>query len=56
MEGQGPTLTCNDFKLVEIIMFGDTLFNHFDYNRILNTAITFIVSSKQFDETLFSSN
>ena len=33
-------LTCTESEITEALLFGDNLFNQFDNNRILNTAIT----------------
>ena len=32
-------LTCIDFKIVATFLFGDTLFNHFDNNKIFNESL-----------------
>ena len=48
-------LTCTDFKKVEILLFGDNLFNQFHNNRILNAVNTSIVLSKRSDGTFFYS-
>lgn len=49
-------LTCTDSKIVETLLFGDTLFNQFDSNINLNATNTFIVSLKPFYDTLFYSD
>ena len=41
-------LICTNSKIVETLLFGDTLFNQFDNKGIFNATITFIVSSKRF--------
>ena len=39
-EIKSDMLTFTDSKTVETLLFGDTLFNQFDNNRILNATIT----------------
>ena len=36
-------------KIVETLLFGDTLFNQFNNNRIFNAPIALIISSKRLD-------
>ena len=47
-------LTCNYFKTVETLLFDDALFNRFGKNATFKAKIRSIVSSKIFDDTLFS--
>ena len=37
-ENNSDIITCTDFKKVSTLLFGDTLFNHFDNNRIFNES------------------
>ena len=45
-------ITRNDLALIETLLFGDNLFSQYDNSRILDATITFIVTSKRFDDPL----
>ena len=46
-------MTCNDFALIETLLFGDNnSFSQYDNSRILDATIAFIVTSKRFDDPL----
>ena len=40
----------NDLALTETLLFGDDLFSQYDNLRILDATITFIVTSKRFED------
>ena len=46
-EINSKNLKCTDSKIVETVLFDDTLFTQFHSNGILNAAITFTVSLKR---------
>ena len=46
-EINSKNLKCTDSKIVETVLFDDTLFTQFHSNRVLNAAVTFTVSSKR---------
>ena len=46
-EINSKNLKCTHSKIVETVLFDDTLFIQFDSNRVLNAAITFTVSSER---------
>lgn len=52
---QHDVLRDTEYKIVESLLFGYTLFTEFDNKKIFNATITFIISSKRFDGTVFYS-
>ena len=51
-EIDGELITHNDLALTETLLFGDNLFSQYNNSRILDASITFIVTSKRFDNSL----
>ena len=45
-------ITRNDLALIETLYFGNKSFSQYDNSRILDPTITFIVTSKRFDDPL----
>ena len=45
-------ITRNDLALIETLYFGNNSFSQYDNSRILDPTITFIVTSKRFDDPL----
>ena len=51
-EIDGELITHNDLALTETLLFGDNSFSQYNNSRILDASITFIVTSKRFDNSL----
>ena len=51
-EIDGEMITHNDLALTETLLFGDNSFSQYNNSRILDASITFIVTSKRFDNSL----
>ena len=45
-------ITRSDLALIETLLFGDNSFSKYDNSRMLDATITFIVTSKKFDDPL----
>ena len=45
-------ITRSDIALIETLMFGDISLSQYNNSRILDATITFIITSKRFDDSL----
>lgn len=55
-ETSSDILAYADSKIFNTHLSGDNLFNQFDNDRIFNVKVSFIVSSRTFDDPVFYSD